>query len=288
MPAYNTAAYNDNSTLANFKAWAQWISDSLAASGLVRTADTGQIDWATVAAPSGASQSMGYDIFRFADAHQATRPIFIKIEYGSAAAAARPSIWITLGTGSDGAGNITGVFQARLQIQTTANQTVTLHQCYIGAGADHIGIAMFTSSALTTTAFMFVLERQVNVDGTTNTDGFVSVTLSTTSITPRTYRSDGTTFSDGGAGGSGLNIPSPNAATAVRGVDIGVFPMFPTNPELLNPVYGIVGYIVADIATGTSFSATIYGAAHQYIALGHPSGVMPRTVGSNAPAMRYE
>ena len=87
---------------------------------MVRTADTGQVNLEAMTAPDWtvASTSMGYLIYRFDDVLQATKPVFLRIEFFS-------FIWsqgnngtgyqgqgcfhtrITVGTGTDGAGTIT-------------------------------------------------------------------------------------------------------------------------------------------------------------------------------------
>src|SRR5262245_52043536 len=98
-----------NDTDAHFRAWPQWIHDKLSAAGWVQTSDTGQIDLTTVVKPAAVSTSQGYEIWRMADSLQATFPVFMKLEYGSGASSANnPQIWITLGTGSNGSGTLTG------------------------------------------------------------------------------------------------------------------------------------------------------------------------------------
>jgi hypothetical protein len=54
-----------------------------------------------------------YAVYRMADALQATAPIFMRITYGSGnfgTGTPVPAFWVTLGTGSNGAGVITGIF----------------------------------------------------------------------------------------------------------------------------------------------------------------------------------
>src|SRR3954452_19330861 len=92
---------------AEFRTWGSAIGPQIAAMGLVQTADTGQINWATVLRP-GLNTSAGYEIWRFADALQATKPVFIRIEYGIAAVTDRMRIIARVGTATDGAGTLTG------------------------------------------------------------------------------------------------------------------------------------------------------------------------------------
>lgn len=112
---------------ASFTSWGKNASDALKAL-LTQTSDSGQINWGTVGNPSAANQSMGYEIYRFSDALQSTMPCYIKFEYGSGQAAASPTIWITVGTGSDGAGNLTGQVGTRFQLYgDNSNGTTYTH-----------------------------------------------------------------------------------------------------------------------------------------------------------------
>lgn len=97
---------------AEFRDWGGSFSAALASVGLVQTADTGQINWSTVTR-AAASTAAGYEIWRFNDSAQSAFPIFIKIEYGSRSSNLVPCVWITVGTGSNGSGTITGIFCTR-------------------------------------------------------------------------------------------------------------------------------------------------------------------------------
>jgi hypothetical protein len=95
-------------TDADFRSWGSGLSAQFAAIGLVKTADTGQIDWSTVLKPSGGSTQRGYEVWRFNDALQATKPVFIRIDFGAGLFANIPGILVTVGTGTNGAGTLTG------------------------------------------------------------------------------------------------------------------------------------------------------------------------------------
>src|SRR4051812_43985318 len=85
---------------ALFRSWGSGLSAQFAAMGLVKTADTGQIDWSTITTPVASSQKMGYEIWRFNDALQATKPVFIRIDFGSSIGGSTiPGLWSWIGTG---------------------------------------------------------------------------------------------------------------------------------------------------------------------------------------------
>lgn len=94
---------------AEFQAWCQTIETAILASGFLEVApDTGQLNLATATRPLAGAYS-GYRIYRGKDSVQATRPIYIKVEYGAGSGGVdRPSIRRTVGTGTNGAGTLTG------------------------------------------------------------------------------------------------------------------------------------------------------------------------------------
>lgn len=124
-----TSAFNtvfSVKTNAGFQAWGAELAAGIQAVGFTKTADTGQINWSTVASPTTNNASAGYEIYQFTDALQSTSPIYFKLEYGSgsnhiAAANGYPMVWITIGKATDGAGNITGVTTTRITTMGTAS-----------------------------------------------------------------------------------------------------------------------------------------------------------------------
>jgi hypothetical protein len=106
------ASGNEHSTDALFRVWGSELSAKFAAVGLVQTADTGQINWATATRAANSSSfatgNAGYEIWRFNDSVQAAAPIYMKVLYGTGLSGA-PRIGIEVGTGSDGAGTLTGI-----------------------------------------------------------------------------------------------------------------------------------------------------------------------------------
>ncbi|KLD65424.1 hypothetical protein [Dyella japonica] len=118
---------------ADFRQWGSDFSAMLDQIGFPKTADSGQINWATVSRPTIAAAA-GYEVRHFNDSLAATAPIVVKIEFGSSGAVANnPGVWMTIGRGSDGAGNITGVMFGRTQMVaagTTILSTTTAYPTY--------------------------------------------------------------------------------------------------------------------------------------------------------------
>lgn len=103
---FNTSYSNTND--AGFQAWTTELFNAFIAAGLVQTADTGQLAVPVAVPRPNNGVFAGYWIFRFNDTLQATSPIFIKIEPGRGNNGHSTRARAQIGTGSDGAGGITG------------------------------------------------------------------------------------------------------------------------------------------------------------------------------------
>jgi hypothetical protein len=129
-----------NSTDANFRSWGSQLAAALGTVGMVKTADTGQINWATVVAPTSTSFA-GYEVWRFNDAVQATQPLFVRVEYGSTGAQSAPTVRLQMGKGSSGAGALTGTFGTALSI-STASSNAALFPCYVSSDGSTLVIVL--------------------------------------------------------------------------------------------------------------------------------------------------
>lgn len=164
----------NHTTDAGFRAWGKEYSDNLAAVGLVKTADTGQIDWVTVARPA-INTAAGYEIWRFNDSLQATAPIFIKIEYGTSTQADIPGIWITVGTSSNGAGTIGGsvVFGRDVLSNQNVLSTTTAYPSYFCHTEGFLGVISKVGQQNTPyNQNSFAIQRYSTDAGSPTGDGF--------------------------------------------------------------------------------------------------------------------
>lgn len=169
-------------------------------SGFVQTGDTGQITLETAGSGTSASD-FGYAIFRFDDALQATHPIYFKVEFGIYPTSTRQGEFLTVGKGSDGAGNLSGILAPRTGFRVGSGYGEVLRQIAVsGDGyAALIGSVNDARPLAASTQHVrrfFIIERSRALDGSISGDGLLVVTASTTSTNASTASqiSNGNTF----------------------------------------------------------------------------------------------
>lgn len=220
---FSSSAIND--TDANFRAWGSAVAAGLAAIGFVKTADTGQINWATVLKPAGTSTYQGYEIWQFNDTLQATAPLFVKLEYGSGTAVNNPALRFTIGKGSDGAGGLTGVLLAATTYPAP-NSTATAGSWYMSSGDGSMWCfapypGLFTGP--TNQQWNITLERSRNQDGTASAAGFHISWQVTNTVNVRVVNyATGATFTD-----SAWPVALPGATGLASLTGAGKTPLFP-------------------------------------------------------------
>lgn len=292
MSTYSYSAVINHTTDAGFRAWGSGLSAGLALCGLTQTADTGQINWSTVLKPAQGAAA-GYEIWRNID-----NSIYIKLEYGSNSnSATYPSLWITVGTGSNGTGTITGQTSGRLKLatdDTTIVSTSTPYANYLSSSAGHITIWFGVRSLASNNGDLVILNIQRIVDSTGNpgTEGFCLfyialgdsnstyqlMSVRTTAI-PATYNL--TSYN--------TIIPGTPAASEPAGSN----QFWPTWGNLPNMRVnaGAIVYINSEIAKENTFPATPVGTVeHTYIAVGTNGASIPwaSAPAGYALALRYD
>jgi hypothetical protein len=283
-----------NTTDATFRLWGKFISDSLTSAGIVLTGDTGQINWATVTTPAAANTKQGYEIRRFADALQATKPVFFKLSFGSGAAAGRPAIWITIGTGSDGAGNITGVLVAETQYATVGVNAATDYKHVFSGDTDRFAVAMgYTPANGSQQALFMSIERTKDSTNANNSDGLL-VSICTPSGFA-VYRFQVIPFTGAiPANETKGNSLIPLSDSTLDGVNVGVFePTFFNFGKYVNPGLNWLGYRTNEIAAESIITIDVDGTNHSYFVLGTALAAFWGNFfisdrNSNAVLMRYE
>lgn len=266
-----------SATAADFRLWGQGVAAALVACGLVKTADTGQINWATVAAPGVANTFMGYEIYRFSDTLQATAPVFIRIEFGSGASAAAPNLKLSVGTTTSGAGVLGGqVSEPRTGHANFADSASSGRVCYASGDGSYINYVLFpggTTGTYNRSMCFFIVDRTRNNDGTANGDGIFFAAGDGMSIAAPTVLEPGVKSQVIPFAGI---VPTAKTHWATilpgrsmaAGADLSLAPVVPFTPKQSSPLLGVLAYWDPDVARSSNIVVPMYGVNHTYKALG--------------------
>lgn len=167
----------DNSTAANFKAWASALSNFIRSAGWTNSSDTGQLNGAGAGNWSGVSTAPGsgafyYEIFQPGDA---LTTFYVKVEYGNASGSANsPCIRVCIGTTTNGAGTLTGWTTWIVQCAEVsgAPSSTTQYECNMSGTNNRLAIMMWRTAG--NPAQIFCVERSLNASGT-YTGSYVSL-----------------------------------------------------------------------------------------------------------------
>jgi hypothetical protein len=288
----------------DFRALFANVSAQILSAGMVKAADTGQIDFTSVISPNNASQVAGYEIWHFNDAFQASSPVYWKIEYGSGSQNTYPACWITLGTGSTGNGFVTGVTSNRwvnpnsktIGIAMGAN-SANSYNCYFSGDPSRFNCWLMQTAVNSTVGLGsthnmgFAMERTKDANGNDTGEGILFTSFGTgfnqylwdTRIGQLNI---GSTTS---GQAQNLNLLMPTVGNGVNGANTSVYPVFHSRGgSFANPGLNILGYFcgtnssTGDIAPGTTTTISMYGVNHTYMA----GGFNWQASGGNCPSYR--
>jgi hypothetical protein len=284
----------DNSSTANFKNWAKAISDALTSMGWATTSDTGQVNWSTVTVPG--SGVFVYEVWKPTDALQTgSTQFFMKVKYGTGSGSpAGPRLQFQLGTGTDGAGNLTGFTTTNIEVtqtNATGQGSVATYDCYFSGDTDRFSCMMWRSFAAAPT-HLTCIERTRNTDGTNSSDGVNQYHGTNTAATCQQT----IVFSVGLCNHPVFNNnrycmaydQGNDTLTGAFNNNVPVFPVFPLYGKVGNPSTTLAFIRAADVAEGCIFTTTLYGATRTYIASSNftLSGPSPNT--TFRLCMRYD
>jgi hypothetical protein len=284
--AATTAITPTNSSDANFRAWGSAVSAKLASMGLVQTSDTGQINWATVLAPLATNTVQGYEIWRFNDTLQATAPVYFKLEYGSSTAAANPGLWFQIGSGSNGAGTLTGVANTRTQFTFTA--TATPINAY-WSGDTYRCVFVFKGAG-GSTSFLMSLERTIDSTGVLTGEGVLITFFSGAAWQQQAWNSTTGPYTTAYEATLGALGPA-NAPLGVSGTQLAIYPVFHNKGVFLPFGLNLFSYIDATIAAGITVTFSAYSVNHTYMPIGSPaitSALQRTSASASSILIRYE
>lgn len=277
----------DNSTLANFKSWAQAISTAFSTFGWVQTADTGQVNWSTIS-----SVSAVYEIWKANDSFASTLPIYIKIQYGNGTG--YPQLQVTVGTGSNGTGTITGniITGAPWVINSlNQNQGSTLYPCWFSGSAGEFRMWMWgTTAGNPAIGNLLVIERSKDGSGNNTADYFTVLTAN------QYYYGNGPnqqSISNSGVSNRDYGFICPTLTngsnTGYAFGSVAALPVFPMVGYVGNPMLGIMAISFQDAAPNSIVTVTsMYGSTHTYLAINGQAGGNNGSGLNNAFALRAQ
>lgn len=268
--AWSTRIRHDSDAV--FREWGSELAAKMALVGLVQTADTGQIDWLTVVR-AAVSTTAGYEIWRFNDSLQGTAPIFMRVDYGTGTNANAPRIQITVGTGSDGAGTITGTaltIARSMSLGNAAQTSDTLRTSYMCATEGFFGFNWKIGAGGQAEGYFFVC-RSVDATGAPTATAalviWMRVTISIDSQALR-FAAPAAAFTTKTTAVTAQICPWPQTPSAsLVGTDPQAAVAFTITPRV-EPLVGICGVLNTEFPTGNTFQSTQVGTTPRtYIAL---------------------
>lgn len=276
-----------NNTTAGGTAGFKQIHDALIAAGMVQTSDTGQLNLTT--APTYVATSSyvyGYTVYRFNDSYQSTYPIYVRFEWRNSAnvTSAVPSMLISVGESTDGAGAVTGRNAFTPSNPSSTNSTATAYTNYVCVKDGTLTLAIAPLHAVAAVRQLFIIDRLRDLTGQPvpgytftrrSTNGTTMYMLTSTASTARTYLAS---YNHSNTPSS-TNTPTvfapfawQNETTTMNiGGDIPFFPMYIMDPDARTSL-GELHLPLADVAFNTDITVTRFGASHTYKALGGQFG----------------
>lgn len=255
-------AHTDDTT---FRAWVSELSGLLNSVGLTVAGDTGQINLATATRPS-ANTAGGYQIRYLNDSLHATKPLYFKFEFGTAGSAGTPAIWVTAGSGTNGAGTITGTYFARALITPNSAPGAATYFTGVCVLPGYFGMVWKRGLVSGHTPNFFAM-RTCDSSGTISSVGFNFYYYANVNATSRiTY-----TTSSSADQSSYATYPSAAASTLVGGQP-QVFRHSAAQPEVLCVPF-MLSFLDGEIGDLSTFTATPIGSTSRtYLALAGSSG----------------
>lgn len=276
-----------NASDANFRVWGKALSDALQAIGCIKTADTGQIDWATVARAAISSYA-GYEIRQLpAGTLQTACPVYLKIEFGAGTTQTYCALRITVGRATDGAGNLTGIVSSQIVLANGSTST-TATDSYVSCDANYMCWALWTGSA-SSIINIFYVARPRDASGTALGTGVNLVGQCSSAGYSQWFPLAGSALPASPM--TSFCCAAPKVGTGTYGSTLGVFPIFSYQGYAAHPDGVGIGYFTGDIATGgTIVSVEIFGANHDFVTAGvsNATGLLAGNTATSSIMVRYE
>jgi hypothetical protein len=274
MPFQQSFLVCDNTSLANFKAWAQAISSWFTTAGWTQTADTGQVNWSTISSVPAAGTFV-YEMWQPSDALQTgSTAYYVKIQYGTGTASpAGPRCNIQIGLGTNGSGTLTGFTTLQTDLSSGATgytgQGSLPWECDFAGASDYIAVRMWFNVNSSPGNFFFTIERTKNPNGTDSGDGVNLIVGNITTVAFPQYQNT-LTFNRGVT-----NLPGARAylTTSINsnpdnfGNNVPVLPVLPDYGVIGNPLVSVCLVPSNNIQVGVMFTTVLYGTTMTFVCI---------------------
>jgi hypothetical protein len=264
------------------------ISSALETFGWTKTADTGQVNWTSIASTPGAN-AVVYEIWKSADDKSATLPIYMKLEYGTGSSTAYQDMYITVGTGSTGAGALTGATSRFRVGANSSGGASNMYECCFSGTTSRFSFLMFRGVVY---GSFFSVERNLDNSGNEQADYFTILVCAGVNNIPAWEQ---VIFPTTGGGPlaveNGFTSVQTNQASGAFVNSIAVSPIWPIVGKVDNPLLGAVCIKGGDFADGIRFTMNMYGASHTYVVSKTMSNILAVTrtaTANNGIGMRFE
>src|SRR6266498_3171500 len=268
---FDSTLQMSNSTDALFRAWAQFIHDTLISTGgWVDPGDTGQLTISGATKPVAINTKVGYRMYRMADSLQGSFPVFMRLDYGS--------------------GTITGItYDGGSVTQATfrpGGNATSACNSYGSADTSRIQLLMFVRAAAID-MMAFSLERTKDASGNDTGDGLLMFSEQPGSIGQLNKCNYIVR-----AGGSqppvenGLSFVISNQATSAFTGDVGVGIPILFKGIAQQPGTGIIVTNSGDFLAQAVPSLSLYGSSRTYQLCDSSTQPVAVTTGNGAVATR--
>lgn len=264
----------DHTDNAGFRAWGSELEEKLALAGLVKTADTGQIDWTTATRSAINTLTAGYSVWYLNDAQHSVAPIYIRIDYGTGSSNNFPRAALTVGTGSDGSGTLTGTAKTaqRVFLSATSSPNVTVaRQSFLCVTEGFMGLVWKYHGETTAIGGAFFICRTCDSAGVPTATGAI-VNWGSNSATTAADR-QALRFAAPAAAytatttnpTSALGLLPQGQIMTVVGNDVQAALAFTITPRA-EPIMGVCGVLANELNSFVTFETIMVGTVkHKYM-----------------------
>lgn len=265
------------------------IENNMAACGLVRTSDTGQINVATAVRVT--NTVIGYSVWRFDDALQSVAPIFIKLSHRIGSSINNVTCVWEVGTGSNGAGSLTGTTLTLGTRGAVFTSTLdTLFTSYFTHSNGMFGLAPGVEYTNTyNVPYCCIIQRTVDNNGSPTAEGVVMTNGGQTNglASVGLLRFVAPVIATVSSASYQTFLPYNLSDTRV-GLDPQVFMHWTALPKM-KPLVASATYLNTEIALGTQFSLALVGVTpRNYLGVGINFGQSASGSPQMALAMLWE